>query len=353
MVEPGSAIRQSKKGGSRFISLNAAPAPAPAFPPRPQGDLSCASAEEIAAAIRATWPTKSADNRWRRSRGARDLLRHLEGFPGESWQQRWEASGFNELGRPVAGLQSTRKEKSQIGVGAACLFCLRVIQPSLEAFRSNTFLCYGQRFLTAQNDPLLDKFWVDVHDKPVNSVHHGVALFDVTVALTTQGIALGDLTPSSFLHHACECRRQGLVLGQRGAGSRFPGHLAWQVLHEMGHFPSHGPATLKAALLTGRLTVEEMVDRYEIRHTGIRQLLIAYLDRRKPELDYSTLDNLSRHLASHFWSTIEDLAPDQPDLRLDSELYCVSSLVRRISYDCSVCQAGFPTALGERFAVMN
>ncbi|WP_251022034.1 hypothetical protein [Streptomyces sp. ISL-10] len=64
-----------------------------------------------------------------------------------------------------------------------------------------------------------------------------------------------------------------------------------------------------------------MVDRYEIRHAGVRQLLTAYLDRRKPELDYSTLDSLSRHLASHFWSTIEDLAPDQPDLRLDSELY--------------------------------
>lgn len=321
MDEPGSAIRQSKKGGSRFVSLNAALAPVPAFPPRPQGALSCASVDEIAAAIRATWPTNSADNRWRRSRGARDLLGHLEDFPGENWQQRWEASGLNERGRPVADLQSTRKAKSQIGVGTACLFSLRVIQPSLEAFRSNTFLYYGQRFLTAQNDPLLDKFWAEVQDKPVNPVHHGVALFDVTVALTTQAIALGDLTPSSFLHYAWECRRQGLVLGQRGAGSRFPGHLAWQVLHEMGHFPSHGPSTLKAALLTGRLTVEEMVDRYEIRHTGIRQLLIAYLDRRKPELDYSTLDNLSRHLASHFWSTIEDLAPDQPDLRLDSELY--------------------------------
>jgi site-specific recombinase XerD len=89
----------------------------------------------------------------------------------------------------------------------------------------------------------------------------------------------------------------------------------------MGHFPAQGPATLKAALLTGRLTVEELVDRYHLRHAGVRQLLIDYLQRRKPELDYSTLDNLSRHLASHFWATIEQLAPDQPDLRLDGELY--------------------------------
>jgi site-specific recombinase XerD len=275
----------------------------------------------VAAAIRATWPTNSADNRWRRSRGAGDLLRHLEGFPGETWQERWEVSGLNTPGCPVAVLQATRRGKSQIGVGTACLFCLRIIQPSLEAFRSNTFLYYGQRFLSAQNDPLLDKFWAEVQDMPVHPVHHQSALFDVAVALTTQGIALADLTPAALLHYAWQCRRQGLVLGQRGAGSRFPGHLAWQVLHAMGHFPSGGPATLKAALLTGRLTVQELVDRYKIRHAGVRQLLIAYLERRKPELDYSTLDNLSRHLASHFWATIEQLVPDQPDLRIDAGLY--------------------------------
>src|SRR5664279_3876038 len=120
---------------------------------------------------------------------------------------------------------------------------------------------------------------------------------------------------------AWECRRHGLVLGARGAGSRFPGHLAWQVLHTLGHFPSRGPATLKAAVLNGRSTVAELVDRYQIRHAGVRQLLITYLERRKPELDYATLDNLARHLAGNFWATIEQLAPDQPDLRIDVGLY--------------------------------
>lgn len=321
MADVGSPTRQGKKGLSRFVGVNAAPAPLPAVPPRPQGDLTRACAEEVAAAIRTTWPTNLADNRWRRSRGARDVLRHLEGFPGQTWQQRWEASGLNEAGRPVSALQPTRRGRSQLGVGAACLFCLRIIRPSLAAFRSNTFLYYGQRFLTAQNDPLLERFWAQAQDAPVNPVHHATALFDVAVALTTQGITLADLSPAAFLHYAWQCRRQGLVLGQRGAGSRFPGHLAWQVLHAMGHFPSQGPATLKAALLTGRLTVQEMVDRYKVRHAGVRQLLIAYLERRSPELDYSTLDNLSRHLTSHFWVTIEQLAPDQPDLRIGAELY--------------------------------
>ncbi len=275
MADLGGATRQSKKGISRFVSVNAAPAPAPAAPPRPQRDLRRAPIEEIAQAVRTAWPTKSADNRWRRSRGTSDLLQYLSQFPGETWQDRWEASGFNEPGRPVSVLRSAPQDRSQIGTGAACLFCLRVIQPSLEAFRSNQFLYYGRRFLVAQDDPLLEKFWEQVQNTPVNPVHDGGALFDVAVALTTQGIALAELTPAALLHYAWECRRQGLVLGARGAGSRFPGPLAWQALHAMGHFPPQGPATLKAALLTGRLTVEEMVDRYPIRHAGVRHLLIA------------------------------------------------------------------------------
>jgi hypothetical protein len=282
VAELDAAARPGEKGISRFVSVNAAPAPAPAVPPRPQGDLTRASIEEIAQAVRTTWPTKSADNRWNRSRGARDLLHHLSQFPGETWQERWEASGFNQRANPVSVLRSAPRDRSQIGIGAACLFCLRIITPSLEAFRSNIFLYYGQRFLSAQDDPLLEKFWAGAQATPVNPIHHGTALFDVAVALTTQGIALADLTPAAFLHYAWECRRQGLVLGARGAGSRFPGHLAWQVLHTMGHFPARGPATLKAALLNGRLTVEELVDRYKIRHAGVRHLLIAYLERRKP-----------------------------------------------------------------------
>ncbi|MFG2721458.1 hypothetical protein ACGFW5_24665 [Streptomyces sp. NPDC048416] len=61
----------------------------PAVRPRPQADLTRASVEEIAQAVRTTWPTKSADNRWNRSRGAPDLLQHLSQFLGETWQERW------------------------------------------------------------------------------------------------------------------------------------------------------------------------------------------------------------------------------------------------------------------------
>ena len=50
--------------------------------------------------MRRVWPG-GRDSERRRARGARLLLQHLDGYPGECWQQRWEASGLNEADQPV------------------------------------------------------------------------------------------------------------------------------------------------------------------------------------------------------------------------------------------------------------
>jgi hypothetical protein len=46
VTEVDAPTRPGKKGISRFVSVSAAPAPPPAVPPRPQGDLTRASVEE-------------------------------------------------------------------------------------------------------------------------------------------------------------------------------------------------------------------------------------------------------------------------------------------------------------------
>ena len=307
---------------TRFAGLPAAQALLPVICPGPHGHLASASPEEIEAVMRRVWPGgRDAENR--RVRGARILLQHLDGFPGGSWQQRWEASGLNEAHQPVNVLIPAHQGRKEICTGAACLFGLRVIRPSLLALRSTRLHGYGERFLAAQHDPLLEDFWKRVQDQPVHPVHHTAALFDVTVALTTQGITLDDLTPEAFLHYVWQSRDQGLNMKARGKQNRgqFAGQLAWPVLHEMGLFPPSTPPTVRAAVLTGRRTLEELIDRYEIRHQGVRQLILDYLARRRSELDYSSLDQHARSLAGLFWAKIEALAPGHPDLRIDAELY--------------------------------
>ncbi len=74
----------------------AAPAPAPANPPRPQGELGTASVDEIVAATRGVWPNATRAVMFSRLRGVRAILGHLAGFSGETWQQRWTAAGLDE-----------------------------------------------------------------------------------------------------------------------------------------------------------------------------------------------------------------------------------------------------------------
>ncbi len=71
--------------------------PAPDKPPRPLGELATASIDEITAL--AGEQCVNRDMARHTKRAMRALLEHLARFPGQTWQQRWEAAGLNDLGR--------------------------------------------------------------------------------------------------------------------------------------------------------------------------------------------------------------------------------------------------------------
>ncbi|GAB3408859.1 hypothetical protein GCM10027569_22340 [Flindersiella endophytica] len=154
-------------------------------------------------------------------------------------------------------------------------------------------------------------------------MHRREALFEVCALLTVQGIALADLTPAALLHHAHETRRVRAILhpGNTSYANKFAGLAAWNVLHRMGHFPPDTPATMRAAIHRGQLTVEQMVDRYPIQNRAVRQLLLDYFQRRAGDTDYASLVQLVLLVAKHFWAKIEQVNPGQPDLRISPETY--------------------------------
>src|SRR5262249_11493694 len=94
------------------------------------------------------------------------------------------------------------------------------------------------------------------------------------------------------------------------------GRITWHFLREMGHFPATVPATMRAAAIRGQRTITEMVDRHRIRNLAVRDLLIDYITRRSPELDYASIEGLARDLAGYFWARIERINPDQQNLQL-------------------------------------
>jgi Phage integrase family len=62
------------------------------------------------------------------------------------------------------------------------------------------------------------------------------------------------------------------------------------------------------------------VDRYRLRCTPVRDLIVDYLRERQPSLDFASLDAISATLAGLFWAKIEALAPGIDSLRLPPEI---------------------------------
>lgn len=253
-----------------------------------------------------------------RRQGLTWLLDHLERHVGETWQDRWLASGLNDGSRRVRELATGNERVDQeLGHSLMLLCCLRVVRPSLAAFRINSFVRYHEHFEAAQNDPKLNRFLALVEEQATSRHFKRCARFDVAAALTSQGIVFDDLTAEALLHYAISTREGGWG----GGYESYVGHLAWQVLAASGHFPPQIPATLRGAMRAPAMTCAELVDRHNIAIADIRELFVDYLTRRSHDIDYVTLRDLAGDLCGKFWTQIVQINPQQSDLALTPETY--------------------------------
>ena len=96
----------------------------------------------------------------------------------------------------------------------------------------------------------------------------------------------------------------------------------YQMLHAAGVFPASAPPTVRMfnSLFTGQLTVEQMVDRYDLACRPVRDLLVDYLRERQPGIDYNTLTSLATALALWFWKDLENRHPGISSLRLPPDI---------------------------------
>ncbi|MGW1394907.1 hypothetical protein ACWD6Q_24955 [Streptomyces nigra] len=230
---------------------------------------------------------------WRARQEMQEFLGYLTGFPGDTWQERWEATG-HDAGIPVGRVAGDDRALSRRLSGAAgrC-FAMRLIRPTLLGLRSNTFTRYTPWFRSIANDPWLEEFCERVDRLPVGSSRRGRAKSDVCYALTVFGIDLDGLTPEALLlHYAVECRAHALA-GEDAESGTFSGTLAWPVLHEMGQFPRSAPRTLRAAVTRGQLSIEEAVDRHQLRNREVRPVggVCTPPLRRAGLLDPAALDH--------------------------------------------------------------
>jgi len=90
----------------------------------------------------------------------------------------------------------------------------------------------------------------------------------------------------------------------------------------MGIFPADAPATLRMLnpRFQGQLSPAELIDRYALACRPVRDLLVAYLEERRPGVDYNTLTALAYHLGKLFWKDLETHNPGISSLRLPADI---------------------------------
>ncbi|MGH3446926.1 MAG: tyrosine-type recombinase/integrase [Nocardioidaceae bacterium] len=253
------------------------------------------------------------------------LLGWLSDQPGQTWQERWQASGLEAEGRswrqvPVGWLHAHGHVAAwkrdafiralQAGIGAD------LIRPSLGWLVSATFSqgslvnvmarCrdvegFGRLGALASADP-------DVSAAAATRTSYRSALI-----LAGKGGTLADITTGDVLEFLdLEAQARGTSVGAT--------HLFYRTLHAMGVFEADAPATLRELRTDGQRTPEEMIDRFDLACRPVRDLLVEYLRERQPALDYTSLQSLANFLGGLFWADLERHHPGIDSLHLPAEV---------------------------------
>ncbi|MFD5428269.1 tyrosine-type recombinase/integrase [Streptomyces sp. NPDC127084] len=263
---------------------------------------------------------EKAHTRWRRRSGARAILAWLSGFAGDSWQERWEASPAAACPQrwrreAVAWVNTTVDvDETSINAGLLALAAADAIRLSLR-WQMDLSSCHVRTLVEGSRDPDgFARLKELVGAERWASASGGRARRALVRILLAKGGGLADITVGDMLEYDSELRRT--AHGVSAGGTLY---YAW--LRELGHLPADAPTTLRfLEKVTGQLTCAQLVDRHRIASPGIRGLLIDYLEERRPRLDYSTLDNLARHLTRNFWADIERHHPGLETLHLPADV---------------------------------
>ena len=253
--------------------------------------------------------------------GLRLLLDWLADQPGDTWQDRWLASGADAAGNSwremtTAWLQGHghrtghRQEVMTRTVVAAISADLIRPTPAWLAeanFRKGTLA----NALARSRDP--EGFRrlraACSADPAVSALAAGRVAYRTALIVAAKGGTVSDVTTGDVLEVLdAEGEAHGTAIGAT--------HLFYRILHTMGVFGPGAPATLRELRTAGQRTPAELIDRYHLACRPVRDLLVEYLRERQPVLDYTSLDSLSHMLGRLFWADLERHHPGIDSLQL-------------------------------------
>jgi hypothetical protein len=245
-----------------------------------------------------------------RRRGTSWMLRWLASFPGETWQERWEASGIEghpggswarlPVGWLREGGRTASYDADDLSSGLLMLICGDVIRPAMP-----WMVTRAHRHLVPVMEAVRDpdgfaRLRELAASGPAESLADArLAATRIATLLACKGGVISDITVGDCVEMADTQR----LVHSRGGQKKVDFYLR---LRALGIFPADAPATIRAfGVALGQLTVEELVDRYRLQCKPVRDLIVDYLRERQPSLDYASLDAISGSLAGRFWARVE------------------------------------------------
>lgn len=245
-------------------------------------------------------------------RGLRKLLGWLEGFDGDSWEERWLSSGADHAPRSWRAAVFSGRQLGDVATAANALMLARILRPSYSwQLNTSTGWDLPARFLQRDDPVLFDQ----LRSLPAFTMallrHQTDALTCLSRVMIRTGCRLDQLTGEHLLHYADTVKTSGRHRRE---------HLAWELMVALGPFADE-PLTMRAAWSakgnSRQHSVATLVDRYGIPAGGVRDLLVDYLGELRPSMDYASLQGWAYRLVRLFWWEVLQINPDQRDLRLD------------------------------------
>ena len=303
-----------------------------AFPPRPVASswpATQASRPAVLTRVLATpFTLDNPASQQTRRLGVLAVLTWLHTHPGDSWQQRWQASGAEEqpdwralitnatAGRPRART-ATGTQLPHLGPGLLVLICADVIRPSLGWLLR---FAPARRGLAAEMGRTRDSAAFAL--LAAMCTQGRVGLQSGQQALTRVAVILAAKGGEAAAVQVGDCvELLQVTAGMRATSevhARSP--LFYQLLRSLGALGEDAPAAMEMFSGRGQPTCEQLIDRYKIACRPVRDVLVDYLRERQPSVDFSSLQRFAYLLGKLFWADLEAHHPGIGSLKLPRDV---------------------------------
>ncbi|WP_161598166.1 tyrosine-type recombinase/integrase [Curtobacterium flaccumfaciens] len=256
----------------------------------------------------------------------RMFLEYLETQPGETWQERWAASGLEDdadwMQTAMTAMNAARGTNYDNGMTAgmvAWAAAVDAIRPSLEwmhrahsELRSLPDCVLGHRDQAGRD--LIVSTIAEHSPRDVVRVRHTThANHQLARVLAHTGKhSIADVSPADLI----DDRERA-----RGRRKQIPTGAAYNAMSRAGLLHEDAPTRFINTRRTGQRSVEDLVDRTGIQNQRVRDFFVDYFRARSVGLDYSSLSGMIGFLVKNFWCEIESLRPGKETMEVEPALF--------------------------------